>query len=203
MTASIVLFWRRLAGTVHPDDQAILDREPHSFNLDYPPPAYVGDVENAPVILLYSNGGYDPQTTPQEFASPADAARLREYLHAPTQIDPAKISPWCGHRNFAELINAGTLALINAVPYRSPLLSSEPANRRVARMLPSRLAANRWLAGEVLSRQDRLVLLHRGRPYWNLPVGPAAQVLLSPNPISSDLTKPLLEAAQSWRKPVN
>ncbi len=64
MATSIVNYWRRLEGPLHPDDKAVFDVHYHSFNLNFPPPAFIGDVENAPVVLLEANGGYDPVVTP-------------------------------------------------------------------------------------------------------------------------------------------
>jgi hypothetical protein len=62
MASSIVKFWRRTSGAIHPADADVLSTAPYLFNLDYPPPAYVGDIENASVVLLNGNGGYKPET---------------------------------------------------------------------------------------------------------------------------------------------
>ena len=60
---SIVEFWKNCNGPVHPEDQNFLDGAPGVFNLSYPPPAYIGDIENAPIVLLNGNGGYNAQVT--------------------------------------------------------------------------------------------------------------------------------------------
>ena len=53
----------------------------HSFNLDYPPGPFVGDVDNVPGVILMANGGYDPALTPREFRGVKDAAP-RTRVHA-------------------------------------------------------------------------------------------------------------------------
>ena len=35
MSSSIVQHWRKLKGTVHPDDEAVFKTFTHNFNLDY------------------------------------------------------------------------------------------------------------------------------------------------------------------------
>jgi hypothetical protein len=77
MISSVRQFWRRLDSTVHPDDEPYFRANHHTFNLDFPPPAFIGDVDNAPVVILMLNGGYDRDRTPKEFAEPHDCA---EYL---------------------------------------------------------------------------------------------------------------------------
>ena len=132
----IIRHWSQLNGSVHPLDESVLAANKHCFNLDYPPPAFIGDIINAPVILLDANGGYDPVVTPTEFADLGSTDRFLDLLRNPRALHPGLIAPYYGARNFAELIAAGELALVNAVAYRSRSISREPANRRVAELLP-------------------------------------------------------------------
>jgi len=48
-TSSLRRFWARLEDSVHPDDKPIFAEYPkHTFNLKFPPPAFVGDLDAAP-----------------------------------------------------------------------------------------------------------------------------------------------------------
>jgi hypothetical protein len=64
---AIVRHWSHLSDAVHPSDAPVFYANKHSFNLEFPPPAFIGDIINAPVILLDANGGFDPIVTPNEF----------------------------------------------------------------------------------------------------------------------------------------
>jgi hypothetical protein len=68
MASSIRKFWLRLENSVHPDDEACFRENHHTFNLDFPPPAFVGHVDDAPVVFLEAK------------SAPADCAiaRLRD-----------------------------------------------------------------------------------------------------------------------------
>lgn len=53
MTRVLAEYWAKLDGTVHPDDVSEFEKYPnHGFNLVYPPPAFIGDIVKAPVIIL-------------------------------------------------------------------------------------------------------------------------------------------------------
>lgn len=71
----LVDHWRKLEGSVHPDDERVFSTANHTFNLDWPSPAYVGDIENAPYVILMKNGGYDANMTPAEFPDEASVER--------------------------------------------------------------------------------------------------------------------------------
>lgn len=204
MTASIVEHWRRLTGAVHPDDVPVFDGYSHSFNLDYPPPAFIGDVENAPVVLLDANGGYNPDETPQEFAVPSAVERYIDQLHNPRRLRPSELAPYYARRNFASLIGDGRLALVNAVAYRSAGISKEPQNRRVAALLPSTDVHRRWLRTELLKQAasgERLVIAHRNS-LWNLKKSEHSieGVIFTTNPVSPDLSFAILDLIRLWKK---
>lgn len=165
----IVAHWRKLANTVHPEDQKVFDIAEHTFNLDWPPPAYIGDVVNAPYVLLMMNGGYDPQFTPTEFSHDDAIKRYIDLLHNPRPIDPKLVSPYYTG-NYGEYIRTGRLALVNAVAYRSGKLSGETKNKKLAHNLPSTLLHRQWLRNELIPQAlsgDRKIIAHRNR-MWQL-----------------------------------
>jgi hypothetical protein len=58
-------FWCRLDGAVHPDDVSVFERYRgnHGFKLDYPPPAFWGNVEQARILILGGMSLLRPSTT--------------------------------------------------------------------------------------------------------------------------------------------
>lgn len=53
-----------------------------------PPPAFIGDVDHAPVVILMANGGFDAENTPAEFPEPADRDEYVAWLHGPSNEMP-------------------------------------------------------------------------------------------------------------------
>lgn len=160
----LVQHWRQLDGSVHPSDAPVFESCEHRFNLDWPPPAYIGDIENSPFVLLMMNGGYDPKITPTEFPDQTAVQRYLEYLHDPRPINPKSISPYYDAGNYGHHIESGRLALVNAVAYRSGKLSAERDNARLAERLPSTLLHRRWLREELAPQAlagDRVIIAHR------------------------------------------
>jgi hypothetical protein len=77
-------FWSRMPLSIHPWDEAFLKEHNNGcFNLCYPPPAFIGDIVNARVIILLLNGGYNKKLTPAEFPDPETEAAFRERLARP------------------------------------------------------------------------------------------------------------------------
>ena len=76
----LVDFWSVLTGTVHPLDKNILHENPHRLNLDYPPPAFIGDIRRARIIVLKKCGGYNRERVEEEFNDPARPDLYRECL---------------------------------------------------------------------------------------------------------------------------
>jgi hypothetical protein len=194
--------WRRLTNSVHPLDAETFGRHRHSFNLDFPPPAYIGDLINAPVVLLEANGGYDPVVTPSEFAGPGAVERYLDLLHSPQAVDPEIVAPYYARRNYAALISSGALVLINAVAYRSRSMSREPENRRVAELLPSTGVHRAALFTDLLPRAstgDRFVVAHRTR-LWEIQRGgfESPNVHFTTNPVSADLSRETLKAISRY-----
>lgn len=202
MVSSIVEHWRKLTGAVHPDDAIALRSSLHSFNLDFPPPAYIGDIDRAPVVLLEANGGYDPGRTPREFRDPSFVTTYLDLLHNPRSVDPASIAPYYGQRNYSRLIAAGQLVLVNAVAYRSKGISTEPANKGLAEKLVSTRIHRNWLRKELLPaalRGERLVIAHRNG-LWKLKSseGPMHGVIFTTNAISPDMSLEVLKLINTF-----
>lgn len=198
----IIRHWSQLNGSVHPLDESVLAANKHCFNLDYPPPAFIGDIINAPVILLDANGGYDPVVTPTEFADLGSTDRFLDLLRNPRALHPGLIAPYYGARNFAELIAAGELALVNAVAYRSRSISREPDNRRVAELLPSTVIHRAWLRDVIIpaaSRGERLVIAHRTR-LWRIKRSEPniTGVVFTTNPVSADMSRATLAEIRAF-----
>jgi hypothetical protein len=196
--------WRQLEDQIHPLDKPVFDSAAHSFNLQFPPPAYVGDLENAPVVLLEANGGFDPIVTPSEFLDQGAVERFIDFLHRPRAVDPSTIAPYYGARNYASAIASGELVLVNAVPYRSPSISKEPQNRRLAERLPSTKVHRNWLRSELLVQAqngDRLVIAHR-TALWKIKRTEEHLngVFFTSNPVSANLSKEALAKMKAFLK---
>lgn len=92
--SEIVEFWDELrepdrAGKwIHPADRVALAATPNTFNLDFPVSPFVGDIINAPIIILGLNAGYDEQMTPSEFP---DDVTVKEYV---SQVADPSRSEW-------------------------------------------------------------------------------------------------------------
>ena len=163
-SSMLVEHWRKLDGPVHPEDRAVFDANSHTFNLEFPPPAFIGDVENAPFLLLMMNGGFDASITPLEFPNEVAITKFIDRLHNPRAVQPNEISPYYESGNYGNFIANGRLALVNAVAYRSGKLSDEPWNKRVAEKLPSVALHRRWLMEQVIPEAlngRRTMIAHR------------------------------------------
>lgn len=173
----LVRHWRKLTGKtqlngkyvyVHPDDMEVLREHPNRFNLDYPPPAYVGDIVGAPVIMLLTNGGYNSEGTKNEFSKRGAAKRYLDCLHDPRLMCPKVYSPYYLTRNYKELLKKGELAIVNVAAYRSPNFS--PARQKIADDLESVKLHRRWLRETLLPEAaagKRFVVAHR-YTHWEL-----------------------------------
>jgi hypothetical protein len=190
-----------LSGTEHPHDVPILRGYKHSFDLNYPPPAFLGDIVNAPVIALFANGGLNDDT-PSEFPTSDAFAEYVDLLHNPKAPRRVAIAPYYGMLNFSTLLFTGKIALVNAVAYRSRRISEEPENQRVGRRLPSYSIHRNWLLNEVLplARQgERLIVVHRNG-LWQLPrsIVAGGGVVFSSNPVSANFSKDMLAIVEGF-----
>lgn len=204
---SIVDFWKQLDGAVHPQDAPVFERHgAHGFNLDYPPPAYIGDIVNAPVIILDNNGGYDPVMTPGEFPDGEARAEFRAALASPAPLDTKArhVSPYYRSRNFTRLLASGEAALVNAVAYRS-VDGNAPGVKALTRALPSAQSHRDWLQNEVLpfaDRGERFVVVHRLSRWLDAvtPFRDHGHAMVSRSSISPDLSLAELSAVEHFLK---
>jgi hypothetical protein len=204
MRSSIRQFWQRLEKSIHPDDAEVLSSHDHTFNLDFPPPAFIGDIDNAPIVVLMANGGYDPHKitgTRCEFLEPDDYAGHWRMLKNDEFFIPKRLSIYYTDKSYFPFVRDGRAVIVNAVAYRSPRITQEPQNQRVADLLPSVRLHRRWLLEEVFpaaAKGDRYVVAHR-RGLWKLP--PTSQlpknVYLTPNPVSPHLQPELISKLNS------
>jgi hypothetical protein len=203
---SLRSFWAQLAGSVHPADEKVFGLHPdHTFNLDFPPPAFVGDIDRAPIIILISNGGYVPGIVATEFPDDAAVSTYRSYIRGDTATLPPRLASYYATGRIGAWIAAGKAVLVNAIPYRSRKLSREPENQKIAELLPSLAAHRTWLAKEVLPdvvAHRRFVLVHRNR-WWKIPVSQAGSCLLFSDPTSAEPNRQApneskLDRAESW-----
>lgn len=197
-------YWSSLKSTVHPDDEPVFAQTgSHGFNLDFPPPAFIGDVANAPVLILDNNGGYDA-TTPGEFPDGQAQTEFRGRLQSSSPVDPKArgVSPYYLRRNFSHWLIDGRVALVNAVAYRS-VDGKAPDVGRLAKLLHSARVHREWLQNVVApsaARGERFVVVHRWS-LWGAAVNglrgmPGA--VFSPAPVSKDLSALEMTAVQTF-----
>ncbi|WP_202988408.1 hypothetical protein [Sphingopyxis terrae] len=203
----IVAFWRGqqqidLQGEwTHRLDRTVLETGPHSFNLDHPVCPYIGDVINAPVIILNANAGYDADLTPTEFpdASTVDAYIAR--VDEPSGSDWSFVSQYYDDTNYGHLIASGKAVAVNACAYRSPKISNEKDNRRIIPRLPSAIFTRRWLLEAVLpmaAKGERLVVANRSG-LWKLDTASNANGLVRDAcPVSPRITGVALSAMNDF-----
>lgn len=199
----LVEFWSRLEGPIHPDDASTFAKykDKHGFNLEYPPPAYWGDVRKAPILILDNNGGYDPVRTHREFSSRDSVERHLRRLRKSAPLD-LKAAPYYYQRlNFRDWLADGRAALVNAVAYRS-VDARSPSVRRIAQDLPSAILHRRWLhewALPLAQRGERLIIIHRWS-LWGLRAGQASgdSIVWSAAPVSPNLTRHERASGDAW-----
>jgi hypothetical protein len=203
MISSVREFWRRLDSTVHPDDEPYFRANHHTFNLDFPPPAFIGDVDNAPIVILMLNGGYDCDRTPKEFAEPRDCAEYLSWIKGERSQFPKNLSAYYTESPEFPWVREGKAVIVNAVAYRSKGITRELENRRLAERLPSVKAHRLWLRNEVLpdaKKGRRMIVAHRCG-LWNFSSSEfrgTANVYHSKNPVSPYLTDDLRERMKSF-----
>lgn len=205
MTVELADYWARLTGTVHPDDARVFEEHPdHGFNLDYPPPAFVGDVVNAPVIILENNGGYDASRTPAEFDAPGAADEYRAALARPRPLDRTRpgVSAYYLNSNYAAWLQSGEAAVVNGVAYRS-VDGKQKHVVRLAGLLPSALFHQAWLRRILLPLVrdgSRFVIVKRWKLWNGAPedLRDEAGVIFSTSPVSPHLSAPEREAVMRF-----
>ena len=205
---AIVDFWKKqtepIEGKwVHPEDAGVLLNSPHSFNLDFPAGAFVGDILRAPVIILAANGGYDPKMTPQEFAGETAKSDYLERIVSPSPADWNSVSPYYHKVNYGKYLFDGRVALVNACAYRSPKISREEEadNRKILKRLRSVKFARDWLLECMLplAKSGRRLVVAKRYGLWRLPqtAWQVSGVTKDPYPVSPDIT------GDAWKKVEN
>jgi hypothetical protein len=205
MTRELSEFWSHLDGTVHPADKSVFASFPdHGFNLDFPPPAFIGDVVNAPIVILDNNGGYDDVGTPREFPDQHAHDEYRDMLTNPRPISRGErtVSPYYLSRNYTQWLVEGVATLVNGVAYRSIVGKAKHVDR-MTKLLSSALHHQEWLRKVLLpqaEKGERFVIVHRWKR-WN-GVADALRnhqnAVFSNAPVSKDLTAHEIEAGLAF-----
>jgi len=200
-------YWGKLIKTqdgkwIHPDDHEVLSTNAHSFNLDFPPPAFVGDINNANIIILTANGGYDSVVTPQEFTSKDSEAKYIKRLSCPSTSDWAEIAPYYSKVNYSELLFSGRAATVNACAYRSKKISQEPENRKIIKKLPSVAFTRKWLLECVLPsvKLGSHIVVAKRHGLWQMPkaIINSGALIVDPAPVSPHLSKVVWAAIDEY-----
>jgi hypothetical protein len=198
--STIRLFWQRLDGAVHPDDKPHLDRYPHTFDLRYPPPAFIGDVDKAGLVVLMLNGGIAADLEAAEFPRPEDSQEYIDWLTGRRKEPPRRLSTYYTGNRIYPWIASGRAVIVNAIAYRSHSITAEPNNRKMRTILPSAVVHRRWLMEEVLPEVKvgkRMVIAHRPS-LWDLKRQIHDDFQFSSNPVSEHLSYPMLDRAERW-----
>ena len=178
---------------IHPEDERFFSSTEHSFNLDFPVSPFVGDIVNAPVIILGANAGYDPVVTPTEFPDEASVIKYVERVRTPAESDWSWVALYYDRVNYGGLLASGKAALINACPYRSRKISEEPENKRLLNRLPSTKFARSWLLDAVvpLAQLGHRLIVAKRPGLWKLPpyLKETEGVVFDPAPISPQITR--------------
>jgi len=167
---SITEFWCQLTGTIHPADCSVLSRDGAVFNLKFPPPAFVGDVLRAPIIVLKAVGGYDPETTAKEFEPPDAADEYRQRLWKPRPSEPQFTAPYYQRGELWCRLMSGNACVVNAVPYRSTSNSVDDKVHQLARALASNSMHKRWLTEAIapMAADHRRAVIVQHWGLWGL-----------------------------------
>ena len=200
MTSSIRAFWRRLEGNIHPDDEPVFSDHRHTFNLDFPPPAFIGDIDNAPVIVLMANGGYDPAKTKNEFLTDTDRVEHIDWIKGLRADPPKRLSSYYTQHSLFPRIRSGEVVIVNAIAYRSPKITDEPDNKKIGRKLHSWTAHREWLFNEIvpaIRRNERFVVAHRPG-LWDINRYTESGILFSTNPASPYLSADISAQMENW-----
>jgi hypothetical protein len=170
--------------------------------LEFPPPAFIGDIDNAKVVILMASGGYNAETN-KEFPDASDHQEYIDWLAGRRAEIPKNLSKYYIDQRIFSWIDDGRAVIANAIAYRSPKISEEPANIKLGTSLPSNRVHKAWLNNEIFpmaKRNERLVVAHR-YSLWGLRKAhpPIHQNLLfSPNPASPYLSLPIKKIIQDW-----
>lgn len=203
MVSSIRQFWQRLENSVHPDDEIFFRQNKHTFNLDFPPPAFIGDVDNARVVFLDANGGYCTKTTPAEFPRESDLDEYIDWLKGTRMVFPENLSTYYTNHSLSTWLRDGTAVIVNAVAYRSKKISEEKDNEKLSKILPSFKAHKRWMTEELMpavEQNKRFVIAHRWKLWRITPRVNLNNFVYDSCPASPHISNEALSLACDWLK---
>jgi hypothetical protein len=184
MSEDLFGFWSRCAGSerVHPDDEEVLDRTDHSFDLRCLPSPFTGPLRQAPVVLLFIAPGFDPfdldHAEMPEAQSWYGAQRTGNEPLSDEQQHRTHYRWWTKIvRQFGvgEAVAREKIAIFDIAPYHSrsfrdgPLLSALPSARKAIDW------AQNVLFPAALNG-DRVVVCLRGAGYWGVSSGPNGRI---------------------------
>jgi hypothetical protein len=183
-------FWSRCAPSarVHPDDEAVLSRVEHGFDLRCLPAPYTGQLKLAPVVLLFIAPGFDKF----DVGHAKSAAGQSWYSHQRSGIAPlpSVAEHPTHHRWWTRIVRQfgvdadaarSRIAILDLAPYHSASFSDGD----LLSALPSCRRAVDW-AQEVIFPQaiagDRAVICLRAAARWGLRTGTVeGEALLCPD----------------------
>jgi hypothetical protein len=195
-------FWKRLDGRVHPDDAPYFlgARLQSDFNLEFPPPAYFGAVDSAPVVVLYNNGRYSAETR-GEFIREGVYVEYIDEIHAARPCDPGVFSEYYAKNCLRSYVMQGSVCWVNAIAYRSAN-TRKLARHKSRAILPSHQVSLRWLRDELLPEAAagrRLVIFHRWS-LWHSRKGKEVgeNVKYSSNPVGENVSVAMREQIDAF-----
>jgi hypothetical protein len=175
----------------HKLDHSKFEAGSHGFHLNFPVSPYVGNILDAPIIMLNLNGGYDPVMTPSEFASPGAEEAYLTRVADPAGGDWTFVSKYYDALQYGNFIRSGRVALINACAYRSPNLPKGSPARAIAESLPSVNFHRRWLSEALVpaARSRKRVIVANRWGLWNVKLADKSAIIFDPAPVSAHISQ--------------
>jgi hypothetical protein len=165
----LVRYWRQLRGSIHPADSQILTSTKHPFDLSFPPPAFIGDIVKAKIIVLMANGGRSSEAAlAQEFRAPNAARNYLDCLHNPRPAETQFTAEYYQRGALWDHLRSGHACLINAVAYRSREVSGDVYS--IADLLPSTIFHRQWLFDFALpaAATGKIAIIAKRTKLWAL-----------------------------------
>jgi hypothetical protein len=175
----------------HKLDRSKFEATNHGFQLNFPVSPYVGNILDAPVIMLNLNGGYDPILTPSEFADAGSDEAYLKRVADPAGGDWTFVSKYYDALQYGRYIRSGRMALINACAYRSPNLPPRSPARAIAETLPSVGFHRRWLTEALVpaARSNKRVIVANRWGLWNIKSTDKSAIIFDPAPVSPHISQ--------------
>ena len=202
----IVHFWKdqcqdQSGRWMHKEDAPYFERYPHTFNLDYPVGPYVGDILNAPILILGANAGYSVTVTPDEFPDQDAIDRYLDRIKKPDTVWSGLSRYYYDKTNYGDLLERRRAVLVNACAYRSPKISEEKENKKLLEKLPSVKFTRQWLLRAVLplaEKGEKLIIVKRPGLWKSLAhIEECENFVKDPAPANSRITSHAWQAVQA------